>query len=95
MIFASLLQGATVLALVGGCYARLLQLGTAEGAARAAVFVALAVANIALILVNRAEGDAWRGAFARGNRVLAGMALATLALLLAQRTLARVWRRSR
>jgi Ca2+-transporting ATPase len=83
MILSSLMQGATVLALVGGFYAALLHGGAAEGVARAAAFVALVVSNIALILANRSSAGAWRAALARGNRALAAMALATLALLTA------------
>jgi P-type Ca2+ transporter type 2C len=89
----SLLQGALVMACVGAWYAWLLSpaaahvagLGTLDDAqARASAFVALVVADVALILSNRtlSRPGGWRWAGpGRGNRALWRMLAATGAVL--------------
>ena len=77
----SLLQGALVLLAVGGFYGALLWQAWAVDEARAAAFVALVLANVALVLANRTLQTRWRGAFGGHNRALLLTVLLTLAML--------------
>ncbi|MCB1954584.1 MAG: cation-translocating P-type ATPase [Rhodocyclaceae bacterium] len=81
MMIHSLMQGCVVLLLVGAFYAWLLRSGHSAQAARAAAFIALILANIALILANRSLQGEFRAAFELGNRALWGMILSILGLL--------------
>jgi Ca2+-transporting ATPase len=78
----SLLQGGIVLAVVAGCYAWLLHTGAAEPMARAAGFLALVLADVALILSTRSFGNVWQATAQRPNRAL-GLMLALMAAMLA------------
>ena len=81
LVATSLVQGALVLLCVGGFYGLLLQQAVADTQARAAGFVALVVANLALVLVNRARQPRWQAVFSTHNRALLVTVLLTLAML--------------
>ncbi len=86
LLAASLTQGLVTLAVLAGIYAVAFTGGQGEREARALTFVTLIVANLGLILANRADASGLRGALRRRNvpfwLVLAG-ALAFLAVVLA------------
>jgi Ca2+-transporting ATPase len=81
----SLTQGAVAMAAVAAVFFSALSQGLPEAELRALVFVALVLANIGLILVNRSFGSSPWAAFGHGNRalwaLLSGVA-ATLAVAL-------------
>jgi Ca2+-transporting ATPase len=80
-MFWSLLQGVVVLAVVAGCYAWLLHTGAAEPMARAAGFLTLVLADVALIFSTRSFGSVWHATVQRPNRAL-WLMLALMAAML-------------
>jgi Ca2+-transporting ATPase len=81
LLASSAAQGAVVLLLCSACYAALLSRGLPLDQARAAGFVALVVANVGLIMVNRSRTGALSAALAQPNPALWRMVAATAALL--------------
>ncbi|WP_306567192.1 cation-translocating P-type ATPase [Aquabacterium sp.] len=70
LLLGSLVQGLLVMGLIGGFYVWLLSAGATEAAARAAAFVALVGANVALIVSNRSMGNQLLASLRRPNRAL-------------------------
>jgi Ca2+-transporting ATPase len=66
----SLLQGSLVLAMLGGLYVTALHRNLPADEARTLVFVALVMANMALVVVNRSFGFALAGRHRGSNRAL-------------------------
>lgn len=81
MILLSLLQGGVVLLSVALFYWGTLTLGWPEGEARSSTFIALVIANVGLILVNRSSQPNLARAFVLTNKILWGMIALTVALL--------------
>ncbi|OGB04732.1 MAG: ATPase [Burkholderiales bacterium RIFCSPLOWO2_12_FULL_64_99] len=81
LLLGSLVQGLLVMGLIGGFYVWLLNAGTADAAARAAAFVALVGANVALIVSNRSMGNQLLASLRRPNRALWVMLGVTTTLL--------------
>ena len=77
----SLAQGAAALAAVSAVYLLALRAGLAEDAVRSRAFLALVLANVGLILVNRAFGASLIGAFSGHNPALRWVLAAAAALL--------------
>ena len=70
LLLGSLVQGLLVMGLIGGFYVWLLSAGATDAAARAAAFVALVGANVALIVSNRSMGNQLLASLRRPNRAL-------------------------
>ena len=83
----SLLQGSLVLAMLGGLYVTALHRNLPADEARTLVFVALVMANLALVLVNRSFGFALNGRHRGSNRAL----LAVFGVATAILTVATQW----
>ena len=83
----SLLQGSLVLAMLGGLYITALHRNLPADEARTLVFVALVMANLALVLVNRSFGFALNGHHRGSNRAL----LAVFGVATAILTVATQW----
>jgi len=66
---------------VAGCYAWLLHTGAAEPMARAAGFLTLVLADVALIFSTRSFGSVWHSTVQRPNRAL-WLMLALMAAML-------------
>ena len=81
LLLGSLVQGLLVMGLIGGFYVWLLSAGATEAAARAAAFVALVGANVALIVSNRSMGNQLLASLRRPNRALWVMLGVTTTLL--------------
>ncbi|WP_439817780.1 cation-translocating P-type ATPase [Zavarzinia sp. CC-PAN008] len=77
----AVLQGLLVLALVASLFILALDSGQPETEARTLAFATLVVANLGLVLVNRARGSSLRTAFRRRNRALWAVSAATFAIL--------------
>jgi len=84
----SLLQGVLAMGLVAGFYAWLLAEGRSDETARAGGFVALVLANVALIISNRSLSGSLLASLWRPNRALWQMLALTLVLLTLVMTLA-------
>ncbi len=83
----SLLQGSLVLAMLGGLYVTALHRNLPADEARTLVFVALVMANLALVVVNRSFGFALAGRHRGSNRAL----LAVFGVAAAILTVATQW----
>jgi len=77
----SLLQGSLVLAMLGGLYVTALHRNLPANEARTLVFVALVMANLALVVVNRSFGFALNGRHRGSNRALLAVFGAAAAIL--------------
>ena len=77
----SLLQGSLVLAMLGGLYVTALHRNLLADEARTLVFVALVMANLALVVVNRSFGFALAGRHRGSNRALLAVFGAAAAIL--------------
>lgn len=76
-----LLQGALACAIVAALYLQAVRLGLPEDDIRAVTFVALVLANLGLVLVNRSFESSFRSALLRGNPAMWVMSAITAVLL--------------
>jgi len=77
----SLLQGIIVLIGVGALFFGMIKTGSLENLARATAFLALVLANFALIVVNRSYGASIRMVLGRSNRAFWAMLAITAVML--------------
>jgi Ca2+-transporting ATPase len=80
-ILISLLQGASVLAILAAVYVAALRLGGSEDNARAIAFTTFIIANLGLILTNRSWSKTMFRSFAAPNTALIVVLASTVAVL--------------